>query len=140
MRNGFGAEKGGEITSDEDKAYQKMKKKFWIAVALSIPVFVIAMSDVFGFLHLDSLAPKKVLGWVEFALATPVVFYSSWDFFKRGWSSIVSWMPNMWTLISIGGVGAAICSVYLRFWFPPLFRLSFRMPTAMSICILKLPL
>lgn len=59
MRNGFGAEKGGEITSDEDKAYQKMKKKFWIAVALSIPVFVIAMSDVFGFLHLDSLAPKK---------------------------------------------------------------------------------
>lgn len=102
----------GEITSDEDKAYQKMKKKFWIAVALSIPVFVIAMSDVFGFLHLDSLAPKKVLGWVEFALATPVVFYSSWDFFKRGWSSIVSWMPNMWTLISIGVGAAYLFSVF----------------------------
>lgn len=102
----------GEITSDEDKAYQKMKKKFWIAVVLSIPVFVIAMSDVFGFLHLDSLAPKKVLGWVEFALATPVVFYSSWDFFKRGWSSIVRWMPNMWTLISIGVGAAYLFSVF----------------------------
>jgi len=115
----------GEATSDEDKAYQKMKKKFWIAVALSIPVFVIAMSDVFGFLHLDALAPKKVLGWVEFALATPVVFYSSWDFFKRGWSSIVRWMPNMWTLISIGVGAAYLFSVFALLVpsaFPPQFQ------------------
>ncbi len=94
-------EKGME-TSDEEKAYQKMKNKFWIALALSIPVFIISMSDVFGFLHLNDLAPKKVWGWIEFALATPVVFYCSWDFFIRGWNSVRRWMPNMWTLISIG--------------------------------------
>lgn len=104
-------EKGVE-TSDEEKAYQKMKKKFWIAVALSIPVLIIEMSDVFGFLHLYELAPKKVWGWLEFILATPVVFYSSWDFFKRGWSSIVRWMPNMWTLISIGVGAAYLFSVF----------------------------
>ena len=104
----------GEETSEEEKAYKKMAKKFWIAMALSIPVFVIAMSDFFKFLHLDTIASKQVWGWIELILATPVVFYSSWDFFKRGWSSIRRWSPNMWTLISIG-VGAAIYSVSLPY-------------------------
>ena len=117
-------EKGGE-TSDEEKAYKKMAKKFWIALGLSIPVFIIAMSDFFSFLHLEEIAPKKVWGWVEFALATPVVFYSSWEFFKRGWSSIVRWVPNMWTLISIGVGAAYLFSVFallIPSAFPPQFQ------------------
>ncbi len=75
-------EKGVE-TSEEEKAYRKMARKFWIALALSIPVFLIAMSDLVSFLNLETLAPKQVWGWVEFLLATPVVFYCAWDFFKR---------------------------------------------------------
>lgn len=59
------------------------RNKFWIALALSIPVFVIAMSEFFSFLQLEEIAPKKFWGWIEFALATPVVFNNSWDFFKR---------------------------------------------------------
>nr|MBD3622232.1 HAD-IC family P-type ATPase [Sunxiuqinia sp.] len=102
----------GEETSEEEKAYKKMAKKFWVALVLSIPVFVIAMSEYFSFLQLDEIAPKKVWGWIEFALTTPVVFYSSWEFFKRGWSSIVRWMPNMWTLISIGVGAAYLFSVF----------------------------
>ncbi|WP_339741200.1 heavy metal translocating P-type ATPase, partial [uncultured Sunxiuqinia sp.] len=102
----------GEETSEEEKAYKKMAKKFWVATVLSIPVFVIAMSEYFPFLKLDEIAPRKVLGWIEFILATPVVFYSSWEFFKRGWSSIVRWMPNMWTLISIGVGAAYLFSVF----------------------------
>ncbi|MCA1747232.1 MAG: hypothetical protein LC655_06015, partial [Bacteroidales bacterium] len=98
-------EKGAE-SSEEEKSYKKMAKKFWIALALSIPVFIIAMSDMISFLNLEAIAPKIVWRWAEFVLATPVVFYTSWIFFKRGWSSIRRWSPNMWTLISIG-VGAA---------------------------------
>lgn len=101
-----------EETSEEEKAYKKMAKKFWVALALSIPVFIIAMSEFFAFLPLEEIASKKVWGWIEFVLATPVVFYSSWDFFKRGWSSIVRWMPNMWTLISIGVGAAYLFSVF----------------------------
>jgi Cu2+-exporting ATPase len=115
----------GEETSDEEKAYKKMAKKFWIALALSVPVFIIAMSEFFTFLQLEEFAPKKVWGWLEFALATPVVFYSSWDFFKRGWSSIVRWMPNMWTLISIGVGSAYLFSVFALLVpsvFPPEFQ------------------
>lgn len=102
----------GEESSEEEKALKKMSKKFWVAFALSIPVFIIAMSEYIPFLKLDEMAPKKVWGWIEFALATPVVFYSSWQFFKRGWSSIVRWMPNMWTLISIGVGAAYLLSVF----------------------------
>lgn len=101
-----------EETSEEEKAYKKMAKKFWIAVILSVPVFVIAMSHFFPFLKLEEIASKRVWGWIEFALATPVVFYSSREFFKRGWSSIVRWMPNMWTLISIGVGSAYLFSVF----------------------------
>ena len=115
----------GEETSEEEKAYKKMTRKFWIALALSLPVFVIAMSDLFAFLHLDDIASKKVWGWIEFILASPVVFYSGWVFFKRGWSSIRRWSPNMWTLISIG-VGAAYLFSVFALLIPGAFPAQFK--------------
>jgi len=115
----------GEETSEEEKAYKQMTKKFWIALILTVPVLIIAMSEFIPFINLESLAPKRIWNWIEFVLATPVLFYSSLDFFKRGWSSIVRWMPNMWTLISIG-VGAAyifsIIALLLPGIFPPQFQ------------------
>ena len=71
-----------EESSDEEKAYKKMANKFWIALCLSFPVFVIAMSDVIPFLNLDKIATKPVWNWIQFALATPVIFYSSGSLFK----------------------------------------------------------
>ena len=117
-------EKGAE-TSEEDKSYKKMVKKFRIALALSIPVFIIAMSDLIPFLHLETIASKKVWSWIEFLLATPVIFYSGWIFFKRGWSSIRRWSPNMWTLISIG-VGAAYLFSVFGLLFPSIFPSEFK--------------
>lgn len=117
-------EKGVE-SSEEEKAYQKMTRKFWIAVALSIPVFLIAMSDMVHFLNLETLAPKIVWGWIEFILATPVVFFCSWDFFKRGYSSIRRWSLNMWTLISIG-VGSAYVFSIFAILFPYVFPAQFK--------------
>ena len=115
----------GDIESEEDKAYNKMARKFWLALILAIPVLIIAMSEFIPFLNLDSLAPKKIWNWIEFILATPVLFYSSWVFFKRGWSSIIRRTPNMWTLISIGVGSAYIFSVFallLPNIFPPQFK------------------
>jgi heavy metal translocating P-type ATPase len=115
----------GVETSEEDKSYKLMLRKFRIALALSIPVFIIAMSDVIPFLHLENLAPKKVWNWLEFILATPVVFYSGGIFFKRGWSSIRRWSPNMWTLISIG-VGSAYLFSVFALLFPSIFPAQFK--------------
>ena len=117
-------EKGVE-NSEEDKSYKRMVKKFRIALALSIPVFIIAMSDIVPFLHLESIASKKFWSWLEFILATPVIFYSGWIFFKRGWSSIRRWSPNMWTLISIG-VGAAYLFSVFALLFPGIFPAEFK--------------
>jgi heavy metal translocating P-type ATPase len=117
-------EKGVE-TSEEDKPYKIMLTKFRIALALSIPVFIIAMSEFIPFLHLENIASKKVWSWLEFILATPVVFYSGWVFFKRGWSSIRRWAPNMWTLISIG-VGSAYLFSVFALLFPSIFPAQFK--------------
>ncbi len=115
----------GKDSDEEEEAYRKMAKKFWIALILSIPVFIIAMSDYLSFLHLENIASKKVWGWIEFGLATPVLFYSSWEFFRRGWSSIRRWSPNMWTLISIG-VGAAYLFSIFALVLPDVFPSQFK--------------
>ncbi len=115
----------GNIESEEEKAYKKMVKKFRLALILSVPVLIIAMSDFIPFINLGKIAQKNTWNWIEFLLATPVLFYSSWVFFKRGWSSIVRWAPNMWTLISIGVGSAYIFSVFallLPSIFPPQFK------------------
>jgi len=117
-------EKGVE-TSEEESAYREMIKKFWIALALSIPVFIISMSDFIGFIHFEALGTKRTWGWVEFVLASPVVFYCSLDFFRRGWNSVRRWSPNMWTLISIG-VGSAFLFSVLALIFPSVFPSQFK--------------
>jgi heavy metal translocating P-type ATPase len=117
-------EKGAE--SDEaDSSYKRMVRRFKVALLLSIPVFVIAMSGLLPFFDPDRLLPQKIWNWIEFILATPVVFYSGWDFFKRGWSSIRRYSPNMWTLISIGTGSAYLFSVF-GLMFPSLFPSQFK--------------
>ena len=114
-----------EPENEELKAYKTMLKKFWVALALSVPVFIIAMSEFFSFLHLDQVASAKTWGWIEFLLATPVIFYCSGEFFKRGWSSVVRRSPNMWTLISIG-VGAAYLFSVFALLVPSVFPAQFK--------------
>jgi heavy metal translocating P-type ATPase len=111
--------------SEEELAYKRMAKKFRFAVSLSVPVFVISMSDFLPFLHLDRFASQNVWNWIEFILATPVVIYSGWVFFKRGWSSVRRRSPNMWTLISIG-VGAAYLFSLFGLLIPGIFPSQFR--------------
>ena len=112
-------------SSEEETAYRKMAKKFWIAVVLTVPIFIIAMSDFFHSQQIESLVSKKVLGWIELILASPIVFYCGWDFFKRGYGSVRRWSPNMWTLISLG-VGAAYLFSVFALLFPGIFPQQFK--------------
>lgn len=95
---------------DENAAYRSMQKKFWIATAFTLPVFVIAMGEMVG-LHLTTWASKTTWGWVQLVLSLPVIFYASADFFKRGYVSVVRRQPNMWTLISLGAGAAFLFSL-----------------------------
>src|SRR3546814_16882730 len=59
-----------------------MSRRFWIALVLTIPVFVLEMGGhLFPALH--HLVPMKLSTWVQFALATPVVLWAGWPFFER---------------------------------------------------------
>src|SRR5207244_355900 len=80
-----------------------MSRRFWVGVALSVPLVLLHMGPLFLASHF--LAGQWV-GRVELLLATPVVFWSGWPFFQRAWESLVNRSANMFTLIATG-VGAA---------------------------------
>jgi len=82
-----------------------MSRRFWVGVALSVLLVLLHMGQMFLVLQPHFLAGAWV-GWVELFLATPVVFWSGWPFFRRAWESLVNRSANMFTLIATG-VGAA---------------------------------
>lgn len=109
--------------SPELENYRKLLKKFWIALAFTIPIFVIAMSDMIpGNPFSDNM---KVWNWVQFGLSIPVVFYATWMFFQRAYRSIVTWNLNMFTLIGIGAGVAWIFSLF-GLLFPDFFPEQFK--------------
>ncbi len=79
-----------------------MQRRFWIGLALALPVFLLEMG---GHLFGPLLAPA-VSNWVQLVLATPVVVWAGAPFFERAWQSIVTRNLNMFTLIALG-TGAA---------------------------------
>jgi Cu+-exporting ATPase len=83
-----------------------MTRRFWIGTALTLPVFVLAMVHMVPVLAAQSWTDSHASRWIQFALTTPVVAWSGWPFFRRGWRSLLTGHWNMFTLIAIG-VGAA---------------------------------
>ncbi len=78
---------------------EDMTRRFWIALALTAPVFLLEMGGhIFDFAH----GFGDISNWVQFALATPVVLWAGRPFFERGWQSLVTRNLNMFTLIAIG--------------------------------------
>jgi Cu+-exporting ATPase len=102
-----------------------MTRRFWIGVILTIPLLAVMVSDILPGHPLQHLLPGQLLGWIEFALATPVVLWAGWPFFERGWASIVHRSPNMFTLIAIG-TGAAYLYSVAAVVAPGIFPATFR--------------
>jgi heavy metal translocating P-type ATPase len=98
--------------SAEEKTYKKLLKKFWIAVAFTLPIFIIAMSEMLPKNPLYDILELKYWNWIQFALSIPVVFYATWMFFERAYRSIKTWNLNMFTLIGIGAGVAWLFSVF----------------------------
>ncbi len=100
-----------------------MTRRFWIGLALALPVLALEMGGHLTGLHM--LLGKQVSNWIQLALATPVVLWAGWPFFVRGWQSLLTRNLNMFTLIAIGtGVawGYSIVATLLPGIFPPAFR------------------
>jgi Cu+-exporting ATPase len=106
---------------EADPEYDSMRLRFWVSAALSLPVLLLSMLGESLGLHLTPIVRNAI----EFCLATPVVLWGGWPFFKRFWSSLVNRSPNMFTLIGLGTGAAYLDSVAATF-FPRIFPASFR--------------
>jgi Cu+-exporting ATPase len=112
-------------TEEDNPELRDMTRRFWISVALTVPLLAIAMANMFS-----STSPRRPflaawLPWIELLLATPVVLWAGWPFFQRGWASIVNRSTNMFTLIAIG-TGLAYFYSLVATLFPGIFPASFR--------------
>ncbi|HHF7345243.1 TPA: copper-translocating P-type ATPase [Legionella feeleii] len=110
------------ISAEEENnpEYQDMNRRLWIALVLSLPVFILAMSE-----HLlNQWLPIHLSIWIQMILATPVVLGCGWPFFQRGWQSLQTGHLNMFTLIAIG-TGVAWGYSVIATLFPGIFPSSF---------------
>ncbi len=112
-------------SSAEEKTYKKLLKKFWIASVFTLPIFLIAMSEMLNNNPLYNIMEQKNWNWIQFALSIPVVFYATWMFFERAYKSIKTWNLNMFTLIGIGAGVAWLFSVF-GMLFPDVFPEQFK--------------
>lgn len=110
---------------EEDRTYKTLLKKFKIAVAFTLPIFIVGMTEMIPDNPLFKIIPLKYWNWVELVLSVPVVFYAAWMFFQRAWKSIITWHLNMFTLIGIGSGVAWLFSVAAVF-FPGVFPDEFK--------------
>jgi len=111
--------------SAEEKTYKTLMKKFWIALGFTLPIFLIAMSEMIPNNPLYDILEQKWWNWIQFGLSFPVVFYATWMFFERAYRSITTWNLNMFTLIGIGSGVAWLFSVF-GMLFPDFFPAQFK--------------
>jgi Cu+-exporting ATPase len=100
-----------EITLDDtpDHEYIDMRRRFIVCATLTLPVFVLAMGEMWSGFH--TVVSAKVSMWIQFLLATPVVLWGGLPFFQRAMASVKNVSPNMFTLIAIGTGAAYLLSL-----------------------------
>ncbi len=113
------------LDDEENPELQRMTRRFWVSLALTLPVFVIAMGQMIPAIDWDKIGSPQSLTYIELLLATPVVLWGGWPFFVRGWNSLVTRHLNMFTLIGLGTGVAYLYSVVAAL-VPQIFPASFR--------------
>jgi Cu+-exporting ATPase len=88
-----------------------MTRRFWVSLALTLPVFGLATAEMAAPDLAAGLSPGARL-WTQLVLSAPVVLWGGWPFFVRGWQSIVTRSLNMFTLIALGTGTAFAYSVF----------------------------
>lgn len=105
---------------DENSEQKYMKKRFWVSIVFSMPIFIVSFIKNVAPEYLPADISMKSIQLFLFIFSIPVVLWSGWPFFVRGYKSIKTWNLNMFTLISIGVLTAWIYSI-VAFLFPDIF-------------------
>ncbi len=115
-----------EVTAEQENPELKsMLRRFRVGVALTLPLLVVMVMEMWPGHPFAAWIGSGWMGWLQMALATPVVLWCGWPFFERGWASVVHRSLNMFTLIAMG-TGAAylysVAAVAAPGMFPDAFR------------------
>jgi Cu+-exporting ATPase len=123
-----------EVSLEElpNEELEDMTRRFRWSLLLTLPILAFMISDFLPGQPLQRLVSGEPLNWLELALATPVVLWGGWPFFVRGWYSLVTRHPNMFTLIALG-VGAAYGFSVVATLVPEVFPHSFRMGGSVAV-------
>jgi Cu+-exporting ATPase len=101
-----------------------MSRRFWIALALTLPVFVLEMASHIPIVDLHGMLPHNLSAWLQFGFATPVVLWAGFPFFQRALASLRTMNLNMFTLIAMG-IGVAWAYSAIAVVAPDLFPKAF---------------
>ena len=110
-------------TAGPSAEYRDMRLRFWVGLALALPVFALEMGGHLTGLHM--LLGRETNNWVQMLLATPVVLWAGWPFFERGWQSVRNRSLNMFSLIAMG-TGVAWLYSMVAALAPDIFPVAFR--------------
>ncbi len=116
------------VTAEEEGASPElidMTRRFWIAAAFTVPLFIVAMGDMLPGQPISRMLSPGARTWLEFALATPVCIWSAWPFYVRFALSLRNKSLNMFTLIGLG-VGVSYGYSVVATLAPQIFPESFR--------------
>ncbi len=101
-------------TEEDDTELRKVRRKFWIAAALALPLLVVAMGPHMFSVSMDATVARG-LRWAELVLTTPLVAWLGLDYYRRGWVGVRNRSPNMYTLIGLGVLVAFLYSLAAMF-------------------------
>jgi len=122
---GMALEPMGGVSDEPNHELVDFTQRLWVSLLAAIPLIILTMGPMVG-LPVREWMGERVALLLEFALATPVVLWAAWPFFRRGWTSIATWNLNMWTLIMIG-VGSAYLYSTAATFLPDLFPAGLKM-------------
>jgi Cu+-exporting ATPase len=110
-------------------------RKFWVGVAFALPLFLLSMARDFGLLGVWAHAPW--VNWVFLALATPVQFYTGWDYYVGSYHALRNRTANMDVLVAMGSTVAYVYSLTVLLFRPEGLHVYFE-TSAVIITLIKL--
>jgi len=124
---GLQLESGSAAEEGPNPELVDFTKRLWVGLALTVPLLILTMSPYLGIKEIRSFFGEPTSMWLEVALGSPVILWSGWPFFARGWASFRTMHLNMFSLIGMGMAASYLYSLVAVFA-PGIFPAGFRDP------------
>jgi Cu2+-exporting ATPase len=123
---GMALEPMDPMAEEDLSELHNMTRRFWVSLALCIPLLLISMSEFIPNVNLHHWIGINTFNWIQAIFGTPIVLWGGWPFFVRAWVSFKTWHLNMFSLIGLGTAAAYLFSIFALL-FPSILPDAFKM-------------